>query len=157
MALRAQANIQHAAFARGGRDRAIEIQLLGRAFAGETAQPAQRNLEIAWAEFGIGIEIAVDALIPDLGRHAPATLRADTDPTRMEAAGSERARTTRANPTVAARVALLLLLKPLAELLNEFFKTTEGFDLRFLLVGQHALHAHAQPVVGDGGKLFRPD
>ena len=38
------------ALARGAVDRRVEVELVGRAFAGEAAQPAQRDLDVAGAE-----------------------------------------------------------------------------------------------------------
>ena len=154
---RAQADIEHAAFARGGRDRAVEIEFLGRAFAGEAAQAAQRDLEIARTEFGVAVEVAVDALLPDLGGHAAAALRADPDAARVVPAGAERAGAAGADPAVAAAVAFLLLLEALAEFLHQFLEAAEGLDLRLFLIAEQALHAFAQPVLGDRRELLGQD
>src|SRR5206468_9600015 len=44
------------------------IELLGRAGAGELAQAAQRNLDVAGAELDLVVEVLELALVPDLHR-----------------------------------------------------------------------------------------
>ncbi|MNY62397.1 hypothetical protein D3C86_1992000 [compost metagenome] len=51
-------------------DGAVEIELLGRPFAGELAQPAQGQLDVARTQLHLVVEVAVFALLPDLGRPA---------------------------------------------------------------------------------------
>ena len=102
------------ALARGAVDRLVEIELLGRAFAGEAAQAAQRDLDVARAQLDLVVEIAERALLPDLERAALAALSADADALGIVAAIAERRGAAGADPLAAALVAPLLLLEPLA-------------------------------------------
>jgi hypothetical protein len=46
------------ALARGAVDRAVEVQFLRRAFPGEAAQAAERDLDVAGAELLVAVEVA---------------------------------------------------------------------------------------------------
>ncbi|MCY1284770.1 hypothetical protein D9M70_336870 [compost metagenome] len=131
-------------------DGAVDVQLFRRAFAGELAQAAQGDLDVAGAQLDLVVEVLVLALVPDLHRPALALAGvADADAFRVEAAGAERTGAAGADPLVAAGVALLLLLEALLELLDQLVQAAEGLDLRALLVGQHALELLAQPFLGN--------
>src|SRR4051812_43656879 len=107
--LRAHPDIEPA-LARGAGDGLVEVQFLGRAFPGEAAQAAQRDLDVAGAEFDLVVEIAEFALVPDLHRAALASFSADPDALGIVAAVAERGRAAGADPLAAALVAPLLLL-----------------------------------------------
>ena len=131
-------------------DGAVDIQLFRRAFAGELAQAAQGDLDVARAQLDLVVEVLVLALVPDLGGLALALAGvADADALGVEATGAERAGAASADPLVAAGVAFLLLFQAFLELLDELVQTTQGLDLRALLVGQQALEFLAQPLFGD--------
>ena len=86
------------------------IELFGRTFANKAAQPAQGHLDVAGAEFDAIVEIAEFALVPDFYRApVPAFVLADAHAFRIVAIGAEGRGAGRANPLVAALVALLLL------------------------------------------------
>ena len=68
-----------------------EIELVGRARARELAQPPQRHLDVARAEFDIAGEILELALVPDLDcALMPALVLADADAGGIVAIGAER-------------------------------------------------------------------
>ncbi len=68
VALRHHLDIQQAGVARGGADGIVQVQLVGGSGAGEFAQAAQGNLDIAGAQLDTVIEILEVALFPDLDR-----------------------------------------------------------------------------------------
>src|SRR5690606_28086278 len=72
-------------------DGAVDVQLLGRAFAGEAAQAAQGHLDVARAQFDRVVQVPVFALFPDLDRAAVPPRPADADALRVVAAVAEGA------------------------------------------------------------------
>jgi hypothetical protein len=66
--------VEPAGVARRRLDRAVEVELLGRALAGEAAQAPQRELEVARVELDGVVEVAELALLPHLDRAAVAAL-----------------------------------------------------------------------------------
>src|SRR4051812_44518432 len=60
------------ALARGAVDRAVHVELVGRAFAGEAAEAPERDLDVAGAELDRAVEVPELALVPDLDRRAVA-------------------------------------------------------------------------------------
>jgi len=57
----------------------------------------------------------------------------------MVAARAERTGTVTADPTIATFVAFLLFGQSLAKAPHQFFQAAKLLDLRFFLVGEHAL------------------
>src|SRR3979409_2789748 len=53
------------ALVRGALDGAVEVELLGRAGAGELAQAPQRDLDVAGAELDLVVEVLELAPVPD--------------------------------------------------------------------------------------------
>ncbi len=91
MALRAHHQIEPAGILCGGRDGAVQIEFLGRTFAGEAAQTAQRDLDVARAQLDGIVQVAVLTLFPHLDRSAVARRFAtDTDAFRVVAVVAER-------------------------------------------------------------------
>src|SRR5687768_16593505 len=83
VAFRAHPDIEPA-LARGAVDRLVEIELLGRAFACETAKSAKRDLDVASPELDIIVEVPELPLVPDLDRASvAAALLADPDAFRI--------------------------------------------------------------------------
>src|SRR4029079_13011638 len=121
----------------------------GRAFAGEAAQAAQRDLDVASAELDLVVEIAEGALLPDLERAPLAALSADAHALGIVAAIAERRRAAGADPLAAALMAPLLLGEPLLERLHDLFPGAERLDLRHLLGGQIEFGDLLQPFLGD--------
>src|SRR3954467_11405937 len=78
------------ALARGAVDRLVEIELVGGAFAGEAPEAAQRDPDVARAQFDLVVEIAEGAPAPALGRAPRAPLPADADAFRIVATVAER-------------------------------------------------------------------
>ena len=100
---------------RGAVDRAVEVELLGRAFAGEAAQAAQRDLDVARAELALAVEVAELALLPHLDRAAVPARPADPHAFGVVAAMAERRGAAGADPFVAALVPPLLLGQPVLQ------------------------------------------
>src|SRR6185436_13825454 len=99
-----------AGIARRRFDRAVEIELVRGALAGELAQSPERDLDVAGTEFDLVVVIPVRALFPHLdGAALPPFVLPNPDAFRIEAVGAERRRARSADPLVAALVALLLL------------------------------------------------
>src|SRR5690606_5401963 len=71
-ALRAHDQVE-IALMRGRLDRAVEIEFCRCALARETAEPPQRDLDVAGTEFDLVVEVLVFALVPDLHGLAVAT------------------------------------------------------------------------------------
>src|SRR5262249_33548032 len=130
-------------------DRGVEIEFLGRASAGELAQPAQRDLDVADAEFDVAVEIPELAAVPDLDRtEIPVLLLADPHAFRIVAVRTERRGTGGADPLVAALVAALLFLEALAKGLHELVPA-HRLDLLLLFLGQVLFRELLQPFGGD--------
>src|SRR6185436_8571624 len=135
-----------AAVASGGADGAVEIELLGRTLAREAPQAPQRHLDVARAELARGVEVAVFARLPDLGRAAvPAGLRADAHAFGIEPAVTERRGAVGADPLVAALVPRLLLAQPLLQGLEQLLPAAQGFDAAFFLYAEQPLGDLLQP------------
>src|SRR4029077_5610708 len=64
--LRNEVQIEQAAVAGGGIDRALEVELLERAFAWGPAQPAQRESQVAGAELDRVVEVSILTPFPYL-------------------------------------------------------------------------------------------
>ena len=110
-------------------------------------RPSQRDLDVARAELDRIVEVAVLALVPDLDRAAVARLLlADAHAFRVVAVGAEGRGAAGADPLVAALVAALLLLEPLAQRLHQLFPAAERLDLLLLLLGELQLHLLQQPL-----------
>ena len=76
--------------ARGAVDRSGQVKFVGRAFAGEFAQPAQRDFDVPRAQLHRVVEVAVLARIPDFDRAAVARLfLPDADALGVVAVGAE--------------------------------------------------------------------
>jgi hypothetical protein len=111
VALGAHHDVEPAGVARRGGDGAVEVEFVLGAFAGEAAQAAQRDLDVARAELDRVVEVAVLAVLPDLDRRAVAgRLAADADALGVVAAVAEGRGAAGADPLAAALVAFLLLL-----------------------------------------------
>ena len=95
------------AFAAGAADGVVEIQLFGAPSRAKLAQAAQRDLDVARAEFELVVVVLVLALVPDLHRAAVAAplSHADADALRVVAVGAEGAGAAGADPLAAALVA----------------------------------------------------
>src|SRR5262245_44716837 len=121
---------------RGALDGAIEVELLGRAGAGELAQAAQRELDVARAELDLVVEVLELALVPHLdGSEVAVLVLADAHPFGIVAEGAERRGAGGADPLVAALVAVLLLLHALAQGLEQLVQPAHRLDLLLLLLG----------------------
>src|SRR5690606_2706128 len=142
--------IQHPGVARGGVYGVVQIQVLGGAFAGELAELAQRDLDVAGAELDGVVEIAELALVPDLDRTPmPGAVLTDAYAFRVVAVRPERRDASRADPFGAAFMALLLLLQTLLQRFDELVPTAQRLDLRLLLRREIALGHAAQPLLWD--------
>src|SRR5690606_3637611 len=113
-----------AGVARRRRNRAIEIEFLGRALTGKTAQPAQRHLEVARAEFERVVEVRELAPIPHLHRApVPRPALPDAHALGVVAACAEGRSAVGADPLVAALVAFALFGEALPQRLHQFLPT----------------------------------
>ena len=134
-------------------DRAVEVEFVGGALARETAQAAQRHLDVARAELDAVVEVAELALVPDLDRAAVAGRfagRCGCPPgcSRMR----RRASVPRgADPFVAALVPLLLLARGAALSVSiSLLAAAELLDLGASSSGLRCASRHAsQPLLGD--------
>ena len=115
------------AFVRGALDGAVEVELVRRAGAREFAQPAQRDLDVAGAEFDVAGEILELALVPDLDRAEIAVaVLADAHAFGIVAVGAERRGAAGADPFLAALVAALLFGEPLAQRLHKLVEAARA-------------------------------
>src|SRR5262249_42488303 len=118
-------------------DGAVEIELLGGAGAGELAQPAQRDLDVAGAELHLVVEVLEFSPVPYLDRAEVAVLvLADAHAFGIVAVGTERRGAGGAYPFLAALMAAPLLLHALAHRLNELVDPAHPFDLLLFLIGE---------------------
>src|SRR3954453_5677332 len=105
-------------------DRAGQIEFEFGPLTRELAQSAQRELDIARAEFDRVVEIAELAPVPHLDRGAIAAflalLAADAHPFRVVAESAERRGAGGADPFIAALVPPLLFGETLAQCLHQF-------------------------------------
>ena len=143
------------ALARGAVDGAVDVEFLNRAFAGEAAQPAQRDLEVAGAELAAAVEIAKFAFFPHFDRAAVAAFPADADAFGIIAAVAERRGAAGADPLAATLVAALLLGQTLLECGHDLVPRSQRLDLGHLLGGEVFFGDQPQPFLGDvGGNLL---
>src|SRR5690606_11342127 len=122
---------------------------------------AQRDLDVARAEFHLVVVVAVRALLPHLHRGTVAGGRAaDADAFRVVAAVAERRGAVGADPLAAAFVATLLLLEQLAQSFDQLGEPAHRLDRRLLPRREFALPAPLQPferqVYVDGGYRAYP-
>jgi hypothetical protein len=131
-------------------DRAIEIELLGNAFACKAPQPAQRDLDVAGVELDVVIEVAECPLVPDLdGGPGPASLLPDAYAFGVVAVCAEWTRAAGADPFAAALMALALLGKPLPECLHQLVEPAQRLDRPPFVLRKVPDEFPAQPVLGD--------
>ena len=132
-------------------DRGVEIEFVGRAGAGEFAQAAQRDLDVADAELDIAVEILELALVPHLhGAVVAVLVLADAHAFGIVAVGAERRGAGGADPLVAALMAALLFLQALAQRLHELVPA-HRLDLLLLFLGEVFFGELLQPFGGDVG------
>src|SRR5215216_50757 len=131
-------------------DRAVEIELLGRAGACEFAQAAQRDLDVAGAKLDLVVEILELALVPYLdGAEVAALVLADAHAFRVVAPGAKGRGPGGADPLASALMAPLLLGEPLGQHLEQLLQATHRLDLSLLLLGEVFLRQLLQPLGGD--------
>ena len=131
----------------------VEVELLGRALAGEAAQPAERDAHVAHAELDGVVEVLELALVPHLdGAEVAVAVLADADAFGVVAVGAEGRGAGGADPFRAALVAALLLLETLPQGLEELVPA-HRLDLPLLLFGEVFLGELAQPFGRDLGFL----
>src|SRR5579862_6075179 len=135
------------ALVRGALDGAVEIELLRRAGAGESAQAAQRDLDVAGAELDVAVEIAKLTLVPHFyGAEIAVGVLADAHAFGIVAVGAERRCAGCADPFLAALVTALLFGEPLAQRLEQFFQAAECLDLLLFFFGEIFLGEFFQPL-----------
>ena len=135
---------------RGALDGAVEIEFVGRAGAGEFSQAAQRDLDVAGAEFDLVVEILELAFVPHFDRAEIAVgVLADAHAFRIVAVGAIGRSARRADPFRAALVAALLLGQPLLQRLEQFFQPAHGLDLLLFFLGEIFLRELLQPLGRD--------
>ncbi len=137
-------------------DGARQVELLLRALAHPAAQPLQRHLDVARAEFDGVVEIPELAPVPHLdGAAVAALVLADAHAFGIVAIGAEGRGAGRADPFRAALVAALLLLQPLLQRLHQLVEAAERLDQLLFLLGQVLLGELAQPFLGQVGDVDR--
>src|SRR5262249_57385654 len=108
----------------GALDGAVEVELLRRAGAGELAQAAQRDLDVARAELDLVVEILEVAPIPHLhGAEVAVRILADAHALGVVAVRAKRRGAGGADPFLPALVAPLLLAHTLAQKLEQLVQT----------------------------------
>ena len=149
--LRAHVDVE-IALVRGALDGVVEIELVGRAGAGELAQAAQRDLDVARAELDLVVEVLELAPVPHLhGAEVAVAVLADADAFRIVAVGAERRGAGGADPFLAALVAALLLLQPLLQGLEQLVEAAHRLDHLLLFLGEIFLGELLQPFGRDLG------
>ena len=149
MAFRHHADVEVAAFGRVA-DGAVQVQFRRRALARELTQAAQRDLDVAGAEFQGVVQVLELALIPHLHcAEVAVVVLADAHPFGVVAVGAEGRRAGGADPLRSPLVALLLLLQALFQRLHQLVPAAQGLDLRPFLGRQGTFSQFAQPVLGD--------
>src|ERR1700682_5114053 len=149
-ALRHQVQIEPAGVFRGAVDGRGEVELLGYALARETAQPPQRNLDVARVELDRVVEIAKRPLVPDLDRAAIAAFfLADADTFRVVAVRAEGAGTRGADPLRAALVTAAVLLEPGFKRLHQLVPAAECLDESLVFLRKIAFDQFADPFLGN--------
>src|SRR5260221_5798173 len=112
LALSLHFDVEPAARARRGIDGVGERQLVGHARPRKSAQAAQRDLDVARAQFDLVVEIREFALVPDLdGAAIAAAVLADAHALRIEAVGAVGRGSRSAYPLVAALMPFFLLFE----------------------------------------------
>src|SRR5690349_9661070 len=147
--LRLQSQIEPAGVACRAADRPLEVELVGNTFARETAQPAQRNLDVARVELDIAIEVAKRSLVPHPHRAARAAICANANAFGIETVGAEPARATRTDPFTATLVPLALLGEASPETRAQRATPAQCFRRAPALIGQVRVELAARPLVGD--------
>src|SRR5262249_1995804 len=143
---RDQFQVQPTGIMRGRFDGAVEIEFLGGSLAGKLAQAAQRQLDVAGAQFDGVVEIAELTPIPDFDGAAVAPLLlTDAHSLGVVPMGAKRRSSGGADPFAAALVPRLLLGEPLAQSLHQLFPAASRLDQPFLLLRQEALGELSQP------------
>ena len=148
MPLRTHPQIQPAGIARGAGDGPFQVKFFGRALAGKVAQAAQRDLDVARAEFDVIVEVSELAFCPDLDRRTVLAPAAEAYAFWMRSTVAEGRRSTSSYPLVAPGVALGLLGQALLQGFHQFVPAV-FFQLGALGVGQVLFHRLAQPVFGN--------
>src|SRR4029077_18643459 len=121
-------------------DGVVEVELVGRAGAGELAQPPQRDLDVPGAELDLVVEVLELALVPHLhGAEVAVLVLADAHAFGIVAVGAVRRGAGRADPLAAALVAPLLLGEALPQLLHELLPAAHRLDLLLLLLAEQLL------------------
>ena len=139
-------DVKEAGVGRGAVDGVVQVEFGLGAFTGESAQPAQRDLDVSCAEFERVVVVLVGTLVPDLdGALVAALVLADAYALRVDAVGTEWTGAARAYPLAAAFVALFLLLEALLERLHQLVPA-HLLDLGFVLGAELELEVLAQPV-----------
>ena len=107
-------DVQVACIGRCAADGVVQVEFEIVAFAGELAQAAQCDLDVARAQFLGVVIVFVGALVPHLdGTAVAAFVLANAYALRVVAVGAERRSTARTDPFAAAFVALFLFFKAL--------------------------------------------
>src|SRR5690606_35837189 len=106
-------------------------------FANPTTQTFQRDFDIARAKLDGIVEILKFALIPDFdGAAVAAFMLADPHTFGIIAKRPEGRGSCRADPLIAALMALLLLFQPLAQRLHQLVKAAKRLDQLPVLIAQ---------------------
>ena len=127
-------------------DRGVDIELVGRPFAREAAKAPQGHLDIAGAQLLGVVEVLELALVPHLDRALVSAFAADPHTLGVVAGIAEGRGSARADPFVAALMALFLLLKPLLERVHDLVPVTQRLDLLHLFFGEEFLGHGLEPV-----------
>src|SRR5262249_7547095 len=134
------------AFVGSALDGAVEVELLRRTGAGELAQPAQRNLDVAGAELDLVVEVLELAPVPDLhGTEVAVPVLADAHALGVVAVGAAGRGAGGAVPFLAALGAPLLLAHALAKKPEQLVQPADRLDLSLLLLGQIFLGELLEP------------
>src|ERR1700722_8521030 len=132
-------------------DRGVEIEFVGRAGAGELAQTAQRDLDVADAKLDIAVEVFELAAIPHLhGAEVAVLFLADPHAFRVIAVRAKRRGACRSDPFAAALVTALLLFQALAKRLHELVPA-HRLDLLLFFLAEVFFGELLQPFFGNVG------
>ena len=150
--LRHQLHVEPA-LARGGADGVGQVEFLGRALARELAQPPERHLDVAGAEFHRVVEIPELALVPHLdGGVVAVPVLSDAHAGGIVAMGAEGRGAGSADPFRAALVAALLLLEALLQLLQNLLEAAQRLHQLLLVLGEVLLGELPQPLLWNLGE-----
>src|SRR5690606_2353331 len=119
LALGLHADIEIAGVVGSRAYRVIQCQFFGVTFARKLAQAAQRDFQVARAQFAFGIVILERPLFPYFDRGLVAAFTAYPDAFRVVAAVAEGGGAAGAHPLLAAFVALFLLFQQLLQALPQ--------------------------------------